>query len=81
MFLCIVSYCVLHLLQTLFDLKKLSPFILLLGVTLFYSGCYISHSYLAMVTLEEVLMYPLSLVMGFGVPLLLYVTGKIRRVV
>jgi spore germination protein KB len=81
MFLAIVSFCMLHMLQSLFSLKKTTPFLPLLGLTLFFGSYYIGKSYFAIARLEELLMYPLSISMGFIIPFLLYVSGKLRRVV
>lgn len=81
MFISIVSFCLLHLIQSLFALNKTSPLLILLALSLFFGGTYIGNTFFALIRLEEVFIYPLSLVMGFAIPLLLYVTGILRRVV
>ncbi|MCL1918763.1 MAG: spore germination protein [Peptococcaceae bacterium] len=81
MFLGIVSFCLLHLLRSLFSLSATTPFLVLLGVSLLFGGYYIGNSFFAVSRLEDVLAYPVSLGMGFGIPLLLYVSGKLRRIV
>lgn len=81
MFITIVSWCFLHLIQSLFALNTTSPYLLLLALSLFFCGIYIGNSLFALTELEEVFVYPLSLIMGFAIPLLLYITGKLRRVI
>ncbi|MCL1852854.1 MAG: spore germination protein [Peptococcaceae bacterium] len=81
MFIAIVSFCFLHLIRSLFGLDRMAPYLILLALSLFFGGNYIGNTFFALHELEEAFIYPLSLVMGFVIPLLLYVTGKIRRVV
>ncbi|MCL1791283.1 MAG: spore germination protein [Peptococcaceae bacterium] len=81
MFITIVSFCFLHLIRSLFGLDRITPFLVLLALSLFFGGNFIGNTFFTLFELEEAFILPLSLVMGFAVPLLLYGTGRLRKII
>ncbi len=73
------TFCVLHILKYLFKLKATKPFINIYLVLTFVLSNYVAKSVFELENLSRYILIPGNIILGFILPVVIFVIGKIRR--
>ena len=76
----ILSYSILRLLKGLFNLKSSVPMIGAFVIFMFFLGEYISEDIFELMLFSEIVAAPTNLILGIGLPILVYIVAKVRKI-
>jgi spore germination protein KB len=72
-------YSAMHILRLSFNLSNIKPIKVIYMIGIFFLSLIIAKSTLELKILSETVITPLNIVMGFCIPILIYIIAKIRK--
>lgn len=77
--LAVLTYCILRLLKGLFGLRSPLPFLGVFMFFIYYFNQYLCSEIFELVYLSKNVIIPLNLIFGYGLPAILLITAKARK--
>lgn len=73
------AYIIIRLLKSLFGLQNAMPLLSILLIFIFFLSLFITNEVFELHAFSEKLGLPMNAIMGFGVPVIVFFTGKARK--
>lgn len=73
------AYIIIRLLKSLFGLNNPMPLLSILLIFTYFLSLFITNEVFELHAFSHKLGFPMNIIMGFGVPLIVFITGKARK--
>lgn len=73
------AYIIIRLLKSLFGLKNPMPLLSILLIFTYLLSLFITNEVFELQAFSEKIGFPMNVIMGFGVPVIVFFTGKVRK--